>query len=50
MVYAVSQSVTPDNQTPPCNPGRHRLRKDPLAQIDDGERVRDVFKKVFGME
>ena len=29
---------------------RHRLRKDPLAQIDDGERVRDIFKKVFGME
>ena len=29
---------------------RHRLRKDPLAQIDDGDRVRDVFKTVFGME
>lgn len=29
---------------------RHRLRKDPLAQIDDGERVREVFKKVFDME
>ncbi|GAX80521.1 hypothetical protein CEUSTIGMA_g7959.t1 [Chlamydomonas eustigma] len=29
---------------------RHRLRKDPLAQIDDGERVREVFKTVFGME
>jgi len=29
---------------------RHRLRKDPLAQIDDGERVREVFKLVFGME
>nr|QCS40634.1 chloroplast magnesium chelatase subunit CHLI1 [Chlamydomonas sp. UWO 241] len=29
---------------------RHRLRKDPLAQIDDGERVREVFKKVFDLE
>ncbi len=29
---------------------RHRLRKDPLAEIDDGDRVRDVFKAVFGME
>lgn len=29
---------------------RHRLRKDPLAQIDDGDRVRDIFKKVFDME
>ncbi|EFJ52236.1 hypothetical protein VOLCADRAFT_79418 [Volvox carteri f. nagariensis] len=29
---------------------RHRLRKDPLAEIDDGDRVREVFKKVFGME
>lgn len=29
---------------------RHRLRKDPLAEIDDGDRVRDVFKRVFGME
>jgi hypothetical protein len=29
---------------------RHRLRKDPLADIDDGDRVRDVFKSVFGVE
>ncbi|KAG2436153.1 hypothetical protein HYH02_011657 [Chlamydomonas schloesseri] len=29
---------------------RHRLRKDPLAEIDDGDRVREIFKKVFGME
>ncbi|GFR49085.1 hypothetical protein Agub_g11113 [Astrephomene gubernaculifera] len=29
---------------------RHRLRKDPLAEIDDGDRVREVFKTVFGME
>ena len=29
---------------------RHRLRKDPLAEVDDGERVRDMFKKVFGMD
>jgi len=29
---------------------RHRLRKDPLATIDDGQRVRDVFKTVFGYE
>jgi magnesium chelatase subunit I len=29
---------------------RHRLRKDPLAEIDDGDRVRDVFKRVFAME
>ena len=29
---------------------RHRLRKDPMAQIDDGERVREVFKKVFDMQ
>ena len=29
---------------------RHRLRKDPLADIDDGDRVRDVFKRVFGLE
>ncbi|KAG2486433.1 hypothetical protein HYH03_014880 [Edaphochlamys debaryana] len=29
---------------------RHRLRKDPLAEIDDGDRVREVFKKVFAME
>ncbi|KAG2426357.1 hypothetical protein HXX76_013114 [Chlamydomonas incerta] len=29
---------------------RHRLRKDPLAEIDDGDRVRETFKQVFGME
>lgn len=27
---------------------RHRLRKDPLETIDSGDRVRDLFKKVFG--
>ena len=26
---------------------RHRLRKDPLETIDSGDRVRDLFKKVF---
>ncbi|KAI8466492.1 MAG: magnesium chelatase subunit of protochlorophyllide reductase, partial [Monoraphidium minutum] len=29
---------------------RHRLRKDPLADIDSGDKVREVFKSVFGME
>ena len=29
---------------------RHRLRKDPLANIDDGQRVRDIFKQVFGYD
>lgn len=29
---------------------RHRLRKDPLADIDSGDKVREVFKTVFGME
>eukprot|EP00798_Chlamydomonas_sp_ICE-L_P001145 gene1145-3709_t len=29
---------------------RHRLRKDPLADIDSGDKVRDTFKEVFGME
>lgn len=29
---------------------RHRLRKDPLADIDSGDKVRDVFKQVFAME
>jgi magnesium chelatase subunit I len=29
---------------------RHRLRKDPLASIDSGDQVRDVFKRVFGFE
>ena len=26
---------------------RHRLRKDPLESIDSGEKVREVFKKIF---
>jgi magnesium chelatase subunit I len=26
---------------------RHRLRKDPLESIDSGDKVRDVFKKIF---
>jgi len=26
---------------------RHRLRKDPLETIDSGEKVQDMFKKVF---
>lgn len=29
---------------------RHRLRKDPMADIDSGDRVREVFKTVFAME
>ncbi len=29
---------------------RHRLRKDPMADIDSGDKVREVFKTVFGME
>jgi magnesium chelatase subunit I len=29
---------------------RHRLRKDPLASIDDGDRVRETFQRVFGYE
>jgi magnesium chelatase subunit I len=29
---------------------RHRLRKDPLADIDSGDKVREVFKAVFGLE
>lgn len=29
---------------------RHRLRKDPLAQIDSGERVVEEFEKVFGRQ
>ena len=37
-------TLTGDPVTPPFTP-RHRLRKDPLAQIDDGERVRDILKK-----
>lgn len=27
---------------------RHRLRKDPLESIDSGEKVKEMFKKVFG--
>ena len=27
---------------------RHRLRKDPLESIDSGEKVIEVFKRVFG--
>nr|YP_009472422.1 Mg chelatase subunit e [Bryopsis sp. HV04063]ARO74085.1 Mg chelatase subunit e [Bryopsis sp. HV04063] len=27
---------------------RHRLRKDPLETIDTGEKVQEVFKKIFG--
>ncbi|BEI31765.1 Mg-protoporyphyrin IX chelatase (chloroplast) [Bryopsis sp. KO-2023] len=27
---------------------RHRLRKDPLETIDSGEKVQEVFKKIFG--
>lgn len=29
---------------------RHRLRKDPLATIDSGDKVREVFKRVFGFQ
>nr|YP_009106384.1 magnesium chelatase subunit of protochlorophyllide reductase [Fusochloris perforata]AIT95159.1 magnesium chelatase subunit of protochlorophyllide reductase [Fusochloris perforata] len=29
---------------------RHRLRKDPLESIDSGDKVRDVFKKIFGYQ
>jgi len=29
---------------------RHRLRKDPLETIDSGDKVRDVFKKIFGYQ
>jgi hypothetical protein len=29
---------------------RHRLRKDPMADIDNGDRVRQVFKQIFAME
>jgi len=29
---------------------RHRLRKDPLAAIDSGERVAEVFQSIFGLE
>ena len=27
---------------------RHRLRKDPLETIDSGEKVREIFRKIFG--
>ena len=27
---------------------RHRLRKDPLESIDSGDKVREIFKRVFG--
>lgn len=29
---------------------RHRLRKDPLESIDSGDKVKEIFKKVFGLE
>ena len=29
---------------------RHRLRKDPLETIDSGDKVRDLFKKIFGYQ
>jgi magnesium chelatase subunit I len=29
---------------------RHRLRKDPLATIDSGDKVKNVFNKVFGLQ
>mmetsp|Transcript_19820 Transcript_19820/g.51516 ORF Transcript_19820/g.51516 Transcript_19820/m.51516 type:complete len:419 (-) Transcript_19820:3171-4427(-) len=29
---------------------RHRLRKDPLAEIDSGDKVRETFKAVFDLE
>ncbi|KAF6262913.1 magnesium chelatase subunit of protochlorophyllide reductase [Scenedesmus sp. NREL 46B-D3] len=29
---------------------RHRLRTDPMADIDNGDRVRQVFKQIFAME
>jgi magnesium chelatase subunit I len=29
---------------------RHRLRKDPLESIDSGEKIREIFKKVFGYQ
>lgn len=43
-----TQNPNPNSIIPLCL--RHRLRKDPLADIDDGDRVRDVFKSVFGVE
>jgi magnesium chelatase subunit I len=44
-------TVTPDDiyrVIPLCL--RHRLRKDPLESIDSGDKVRDIFKQVFGYE
>ena len=29
---------------------RHRLRKDPLEGIDSGEKVKETFKRVFGLD
>ena len=29
---------------------RHRLKKDPLETVDSGERVREVFKRIFGYQ
>jgi magnesium chelatase subunit I len=29
---------------------RHRLRKDPLESIDSGDKVREIFKKIFAYE
>lgn len=29
---------------------RHRLRKDPLESIDSGDKVREIFKQVFGFQ
>ena len=29
---------------------RHRLRKDPLESIDSGDKVREIFTRVFGFE
>lgn len=47
--FEVRTNVTPQDiyrVIPLCL--RHRLRKDPLETIDSGDRVRDLFKKVFG--
>lgn len=44
-------TVTPDDiyrVIPLCL--RHRLRKDPLESIDSGDKVREIFKQVFGYE
>lgn len=51
LYYTCHLQVTPEDiyrVIPLCL--RHRLRKDPLADIDSGDKVRDVFKQVFGME